>query len=290
MNPYRKTFAFNAEFPFEYVYRDAKSAQNELPDHVHDWYEFVYVYTGRGTFLIDHSFYDAEPGDIFLIPGNTLHRSFPLEEDPKRATAFYFSASFVNAPALGDSFSYLQPFETAKRNQSFRLTLAKEKQEQIEAVIEEIHREFCEAKTGYRQAVRLHIQQLLLLVGRYVEEAWGIQSGHRVGSPLPEWLEDVLAYADAHPNADLSLSALARHAAVTAAHFSRVFKRLTGMNVTDYVTAKRVMRAKELLLQGDRSIADIAESCGFGSTTHFHRKFKALTGLTPAQYKRNGHS
>lgn len=287
MNPYRKKFDFNAEFPFEYVYRDTKSAQNELPDHVHDWYEFVYIYSGRGTFFIDHSFYDAEPGDIFLIPGNTLHRSFPLEEDPKRATALFFSASFVHAPAMGDSFSYLQPFENAKLNQTFRLTIPADKRQQIEALIENMHQEYCHAKTGYRQAVRLHVQHVLLLVGRYTEEAWGIQAGRRAGSPLPEWMEDVLVYADANPAADLGLAALAKHAAVTPAHFSRVFKRLTGMNVTDYITAKRVMRAKELLLQNDSSIADIAESCGFGSIPHFHRKFKQLTGMTPAQYKRS---
>jgi len=288
MNPYRKRFQFDAEFPFEYVYRDAKSAQNELPDHVHDWYEFVYVYSGRGTFFIDHMFYDAKPGDIFLIPGNTLHRSFPLEEDPKRATALFFSAAFVHAMTLGDAFSYLQPFEAAKRNQSYRLSLPEEVQEQIIEILEQLHREYCEAKVGYRQAIRLHVQQILLLLGRYDANASDLQQARHSIATLPEWMADVLSYADAHPEADLSLSALARHAAVTPSHFSRVFKRLTGMNVTDYVTAKRVMRAKELIQQSHMSIAEIAEHCGFGSITHFHRKFKALTGMTPAQYKRNG--
>lgn len=288
MNPYRKQFEFHAEFPFEYVYRDAKSAQNELPDHVHDWYEFVFIHSGRGTFFIDHTFYDAEPGDIFLIPSNTLHRSFPLEEDPKVGSALYFSAAFVHSSSLGDAFTYLQPFENAKHNQYFRLTPDDEVREHIQQYIDHIHREHVEAKTGYRQAIRLYVQQLLLLVGRYVEETWGIQTNQRMSAPLPQWMVDVLAYVDAHPDQDLGLAALARHAAVTPAHFSRVFKRLTGMNITDYVTAKRVMRAKELLRQQDSNIADIAELCGFGSLPHFHRKFKDITGMTPAQYKRSG--
>ncbi|MCM3632753.1 AraC family transcriptional regulator [Paenibacillus camelliae] len=287
MNPYRKRFQFDGEFPFEYVYHDVKSAQNELPDHVHDWYEFVYVYSGRGTFFIDHIFYDAEPGDIFLIPGNTLHRSFPVEDDPKRSTALFFSATLIHAASLGDAFTYLQPFEAAKRNQSYRLSLPADAQERIIAILDQIHEEHSEAKVGYRQAIRLHIQHILLLLGRFDLQTIDSQQARHNSSMMPEWMTDVLSYADAHPEADLSLSALARHAAVTPSHFSRVFKRLTGMNVTDYVTAKRVMRAKELIQQSHMSISEIAEQCGFGSITHFHRKFKALTGMTPAQYKRH---
>lgn len=289
MNPYRKTFTFDANFPFEYVYHDVRSAQTELPNHVHDWYELVYIHKGRGTFFIDHSFYAAEAGDIFLIPGNTIHRSFPLEEDPKRSSAFYFSAAFVHDTAIGDAFHYLQPFETAKQKQAFRLHVPDQYHVQITDLIEQVHQEFTEAKLGYRQAVRLHIQHMLLLLSRHAVETWGTQQRHAIPT-MPHWIEHVLLHIDSHLEEELGLSTLARHAAVTPAHFSRIFKRLTGMNVTDYVTAKRVMRAKELLQRADLSMLEIAESCGFGSMTHFHRKFKALTGMTPAQYKRNDRS
>lgn len=287
MDPFRRTFQFDAQFPFQYVYRDAKNAQHELPDHVHDWYELVYIYSGKGTFFIDHSFYEANAGDIFLIPGNTIHRSFPVEEDPKRASAFYFSAAFVHEPAIGDSFHYLRAFEIAKAKQAFRTTLPVQYRVQFEQLIERIHIEIQEALTGYRHAVRMHIQQMLLLLSRYSEDALGTPSLPLSTALLPPWLERALSYMHEHlEEQDLSLAALARKAAVTPAHFSRIFKRLTGMNVTDYVTAKRIMKAKELLQLNDRNIAEIAESCGFGSVPHFHRKFKNLTGMTPAQYKR----
>jgi len=286
MNPYRRTFSFDAEFPFEYVYRDAKSAQVELPNHVHDWYEFVYVYSGRGTFFIDHSFYDAEAGDIYLIPGNTIHSSFPVEEDPKRATAFYFSAAFVlDKSSMGDPFHYLQPFETAQSKQSFRFTVPETYREQIVDLIEQVHHEYSEEKAGYRQAIRMHIQYILLLLSRYAEKTWGKPLHRYQAATLPQWIEQTLTYIDSHLEEDLGLAHLARHVAITPSHFSRVFKRLTGMNITDYVTAKRVMRAKEMLKLNDRNIAQIAEACGFGSIPHFHRKFKSLTGMTPAQYK-----
>lgn len=288
MNPYRRTFNFDAEFPFEYVYRDAKSAQLELPNHVHDWYEFVYVYSGRGTFFIDHSFYDAEAGDIFLIPGNTIHRSFPVDDEPKRATAFYFSAAFVHdSSSIGEPFPYLQPFETAKLKQSFRFTVPDLFQKQIVELIEQVHNEYREGTIGYRQAIRMHIQQILLLLNRHAEKTWGKPLHRHQSATLPQWIEQSLTYIDSHLEEELGLALLARKVAITPAHFSRVFKRLTGMNVTDYVTAKRVIQAKEMLKMNDRNIADIAEACGFGSIPHFHRKFKSLTGMTPAQYKQS---
>ncbi|MNZ85768.1 HTH-type transcriptional activator Btr [compost metagenome] len=100
-------------------------------------------------------------------------------------------------------------------------------------------------------------------------------------------MTSTLHYIDEHPDKPLGLSELARLASLTPAHFSRVFKKLTGLNVTDYVNAKRIMRAKELLLESDDNIAEIAERCGFESLPHFHRMFKKLTGMTPAHYKRN---
>ncbi|HIW33205.1 MAG TPA: AraC family transcriptional regulator [Candidatus Paenibacillus intestinavium] len=286
MNPYRRTFNFEAEFPFEYVYRDSKSEQFELPNHVHDWYEFVYVYDGSGTFFIDHTFYDAEAGDIFLIPSNTIHRSFPTQEDPKRATAFYFSAAFVHdTSSIGERFHYLQPFEIAQLKQSFRFTVPEPFRKQIVDLIEQVHHEYSEVTIGYRQAIRMHIQHILLLLSRHAEKTWGKPLQRQHAAILPQWLEQTLTYIDSHLEEALGLADLARNAAISPAHFSRVFKRLTGMNVTDYVTAKRVIRAKEMLQLNDRNIAQIAEACGFGSVPHFHRKFKTLTGMTPAQYK-----
>ncbi|WFR61878.1 helix-turn-helix transcriptional regulator [Paenibacillus amylolyticus] len=79
----------------------------------------------------------------------------------------------------------------------------------------------------------------------------------------------------------LSLHELAQYAAVSPAHFSRAFKRYTGMTLTDYALARRVIMAKEHLVQGDETMAAVADACGFDSLPHFYRQFKKLTGTTP---------
>ncbi|WP_029192754.1 AraC family transcriptional regulator [Paenibacillus harenae] len=284
MNPYRKRFDAQAAFPFECVYRDTKTAQAELPDHLHDWYELVYLYSGKGTFFIDQTLYDAAAGDIFLIPGNTIHRSFPDPEDPKTSTALFFSASLVHSPPLGDSFTFLRCFEQAKRRKAYKLSAAEDEKRLLVSLIERIRHEEADKLPGYRQAVLLQLQHILLLLGR---AAYPAESEAPAPSSLPGWMKETLTYIDEHPESPLSLSQLAKRASVTPAHFSRVFKKLTGMNVTEYVTTKRILRAKELLIASDANIAEIAERCGFESLPHFHRMFKKLTGMTPSHYKKS---
>lgn len=284
MNPYRKKFDAMTAFPFECVYRDTKSAQNELPDHLHDWYEVVFIYSGKGTFFIDQTFYDAVPGDVFMIPGNTIHRSFPDPEDPKTSTALFFNASLVHNPPLGDSFSYLRCFEQAKRRKAYKVSAGADEKRQIVMLIEHIHIEETNKQPGYRQAILLQLQQILLLLGRTINPSDADQA---VSTALPSWMTGILTYIDEHPGSPLGLTQLAKQASVTPAHFSRAFKKLTGLNVTEYVTTKRIIRAKELLIETDANISDIAERCGFESLPHFHRMFKKLTGMTPAHYKKN---
>jgi AraC-like DNA-binding protein len=283
MNPVRKAFSSDPLFPFEFVYKDTKSPERELPDHLHDRYEFVYVHSGRGTFFIDQNFYDMEQGDLFIIPGNSIHRAFPDPIDPVTSTAVFFLPSLI-AHETVDDYNGMRCFDLARKRKQYKLEMISRLKDQTEETIEEIRLELELKNPGYRQAVSLHLQQWLLRINRQTLSAQSDDpEDSRIG---PLWMREILHYIATHPNADLGLSALARQASVTGAHFSRVFKQLTGMNVTDYVNAKRISQAKELLFETDDTISLIAENCGFESLPHFHRIFKRITGMTPGVYKR----
>ncbi|PZD96292.1 AraC family transcriptional regulator [Paenibacillus sambharensis] len=285
MKPMRKQFDLQTPFPFEYNYRDPKHPLTELPDHLHEWYELVYIYTGSGSFFVDRTLYDMRQGDLFLLPSNTIHRSLPDPHDRIISTAIFFSGALVQQPALGEAFTYLRCFEHARKRQSYRLRLQSDDQRQLEQWIDAIHSEHKQQLTGYRQAVLLLLQQILLFINRQVAPAGSELSTEHVIRPL--WMRSMLQYIDENPSGQLGLNELARRAAVTPAHFSRVFKQLTGMNVTEYVTAKRVILAKELLIATDDNVSQIAERCGFESLPHFHRMFKKVSGMTPSAYKRS---
>lgn len=284
MQAYRKPFFGDRLFPFQIVHKDKKSPEMELPDHLHDRYELVYVYEGQGTFFIDKTLYEKKPGDLFLIPGNTIHRSFPDPEDPIVSTAVFFAPGLAMAESFGDGYSHLRCFEAAKSRKRYKMALPAEMRQTIEMLLDEIQAEIGLQRLGYRQAVLVLLHKLLLEVNRFAAAGWPDEAAeHRIG---PAWIREALREIDDGLGRDLGLSRLAKAASVAPSHFSRVFKQYSGMNVTDYVNAKRIIRAKDLLLHTEAGVAEIAERCGFESLPHFHRMFKKLTGVTPKGYRR----
>ncbi|MEG4942592.1 helix-turn-helix transcriptional regulator [Microcoleus sp. F4-D5] len=74
---------------------------------------------------------------------------------------------------------------------------------------------------------------------------------------------------------------LAGIAQLSPYYFSRAFKQSVGISPHQYVIQQRVERAKQLLLQGNMSLYEIAIACGFTHQSHLTRHFKRLTGVTP---------
>jgi AraC family transcriptional regulator len=80
-----------------------------------------------------------------------------------------------------------------------------------------------------------------------------------------------------------SWSAVAR---LSPYHFARQFKTATGPTPHQYVLARRVERAQQLMQQGgDLSLAEVAACAGFWDQSRFSRHFKRLVGDTPGQFR-----
>jgi len=101
---------------------------------------------------------------------------------------------------------------------------------------------------------------------------------------LPLWrLRRVREYIDAHLDRDLSLAELARVAGFSVSHFKPLFRRTVGVPVHRYVVEQRVERARNLILQGGRSMAEVALEAGFTHQSHMARWVRRTLGITPAE-------
>ena len=99
-------------------------------------------------------------------------------------------------------------------------------------------------------------------------------------------LRAIIEYVDEHLDASLTLEHLAAVVHLSAYHFARQFKVATGQPPHQYVIARRVERAQQLLRQDhDLSLAEIAAGAGFSDQSHFSHHFKRLTGVTPGRFR-----
>jgi AraC family transcriptional regulator len=83
-----------------------------------------------------------------------------------------------------------------------------------------------------------------------------------------------------------TLNDLARQAGVSRFHFARLFRISTGDSPMAYLLKSRIERAKQMLLQEDRPVCEIAAALGFCDQSHLTRTFRRLTGLTPREFAR----
>jgi len=88
-----------------------------------------------------------------------------------------------------------------------------------------------------------------------------------------------------HLSEDISLDNVAQSAHMSRFYFCKMFRKHTGLNFTDYVSRLRIERAKELLMNPNLRVSEIAYEIGFQSLTHFNRVFRRLVGRAPTEFR-----
>lgn len=88
-----------------------------------------------------------------------------------------------------------------------------------------------------------------------------------------------------HQTENLRLSHVAKAVNTSTFYFCKMFKKVTGINFTDYLSRVRIEKSKHLLLNPNLRVSEIAFEVGFQSLTHFNRVFKKILGQSPTEYR-----
>jgi len=92
-------------------------------------------------------------------------------------------------------------------------------------------------------------------------------------------------YIHEHQTEELSLGQVAKAVNTSTFYFCKMFKKVTGINFTDYLSRVRIEKSKNLLLNPNLRVSEIAFEVGFQSLTHFNRVFKKILGQSPTEYR-----
>ncbi len=101
----------------------------------------------------------------------------------------------------------------------------------------------------------------------------------------PPMISRAKEFIKTHQTDDISLGDVAGSVNTSTFYFCKMFKKSTGLNFTDYLSRVRIEKAKNLLLNPNLRISEIAYEVGFQSLTHFNRVFRKLVGQSPTQYR-----
>ena len=114
----------------------------------------------------------------------------------------------------------------------------------------------------------------------------GLRSGLQLKGGLAAYqrrqLVDMIEQQLAEP---LNIGQLAAHCALSPYHFARMFRQSFGLPPHQYLLARRLARARDLLRNSALGLGDIALACGFASASHFANRLKQTVGATPGEYR-----
>ncbi len=215
--------------------------------------------------------YERRPHEYIVVPAN-----FPLRGESKAAPevlAFMFRFDEIKpdiAAAMQIRLDLLEPRVIIGGPKPFTTELAQRIRRHLMA--DSVSRDYIGALS------LALIVEMMRLPSRQRATGRGSTLNDRV-------LSSVLDYIDANLDANLSLETLAGLAGVLNHQFGRAFKRKIGEPPHQYVLARRIGAARELLLRTDQPIADIAYATGFSSQSHMTTTFRREIGVTPAQLR-----
>lgn len=98
-------------------------------------------------------------------------------------------------------------------------------------------------------------------------------------------IEMALKYVQENYRNDLTMAEVANHISLNYSYFSILFKEKIGMNFVDYLRMIRIEKAKELLQNSIYKIYEVSEMVGYNNTKHFTTTFRALTGISPKEFR-----
>jgi AraC-like DNA-binding protein len=249
------------------------------PAHAHDCWEICYTVSGRGEFHLNGKRHDIAAGDLVITaPGDSHYECGTL----RQSVELFFLKIRDDTPALSACGLPL----------TGSLFLHARGMPEIEQVLKSILVERLEEKEDYETVLEAELTKLFVLIGRACRQSSGggpgnLSMSELIGMKKLNVVSQVKQYIDENLDKEITLTHLSSRFFVSPQHLIRLFKAVTGSAPKQYIVARKMEHAKELLRNTSMKIGSVFEEVGYGNIHYFYRVFRKETGMTPLQYRQS---
>lgn len=221
---------------------------------------------GCGTLTIDDIPYLGTKGKIFLVPPHSMIDLSDLTKDFRFYKITFTAFQLINkcpSPFLESIFSDEVEYTVYPNTRFIRLT-------------EELYHLKPELDHFKQQGILYELLNLLYEHQLHIDYQL----------TMTKAVEETINYIHKYYQQSLTVKSLAELAHIAQWQYSTIFQTLTGKKPLDYITDLRLTNAKELLLQTNEPLKDIALQVGFDDEYYFNRRFRQVVGIPPKQFAR----
>ncbi|MBQ8510030.1 MAG: helix-turn-helix domain-containing protein [Clostridia bacterium] len=278
IKPYLR-YARYIDVTSDYTYNDIAAYDARL----------IYVESGVGAIVIDGRVYRLQPGVLLVWqPGQTYGFTDVIASPLHILMLNYdFFAEQPETRLITPDPPHL--FQTERLDGVFCMienadeggVICDERASWAEGMLHELLEEYTMRRIYSDTAAAGLLSLLLTRLCR------SVRIGGSLRPTAPESKADaMIAYINSHLSENLSYESLGKIFCYHPNHVNRLITRSTGLPLHRYLTRMRIERAFGLLCDEGRSVAETAELCGFSDATSFARCFRAQTGLSPSEARR----
>lgn len=256
-----------SEVPFV-IYPDmTKNRGTIFSVNKHRDIELLYLTDGKIKLHLDNDVFYAEKDDVVVVNPDVLHNIIPLT-DSVTYDCIIIDKSFFERH--GFSFNGVHIKEIIRD--------------------ESLNERVCNIKnlmtTDRSKYYVAEIYLCLLGISLEMFEKYSVEkeSNQNFNTSLAT-VESGIDYIHKHFNDSINVDDVSRYSGYSKFHFCRCFKEITGHTVVNYINMQKIKYAKKMLEKNNMTVNEIAEVCGFNSTTYFATVFKKYTGYSPSEVK-----
>lgn len=259
-----------------YHYYDRGMASINL--HHHDFYEIYLLVDGDVSYQIEGRNYDLKPGDVILINSRELHQAQVNDMNkPYERIVLWLNRSFIRDLST-EQTDLATCFEAPNHKNVIRANV--ERQQTFRGLLNRLLELKDYKGFGADLYPVAHITELLLYLN---EEMTLVKQRPRVEVRKNRLIEGIIEYIADHLDEEIKIDDLAQIFFLSKFHLCREFKNQTGTTLHRYIVQKKLIHAKQLILE-HLPITEVYQQSGFGDYSNFFRAFRNEYNMTPKQY------